>query len=115
MTRTIFHIGRLAATAFCSRDGRTWISMCSPSARTGRISSNKRIHPTATAIPFGCLMESEYSSVARALVLRTKPHSMITHPSLTGQIFIMNADGSDQVTDSRWEDSIAVYVPEKAR
>ena len=74
--------------------------MCSPSARTGRISSNKRIHPTATAIPFRCLMESEYSSVVRALVLRTKPHSMITHPSLTVRIFIMNADGINQVTST---------------
>lgn len=30
-----------------------------------------------------------------------------------GQIFIMNADGSDKriLTDSRWEDSMPLYVP----
>lgn len=32
-----------------------------------------------------------------------------------GQIFIMNADGSDKrmVTDSRWEDSMPLYIPRK--
>lgn len=32
-----------------------------------------------------------------------------------GQIFIMNADGSDKrmLTDSRWEDSMPLYIPAK--
>jgi Tol biopolymer transport system component len=37
-------------------------------------------------------------------------------PQPYAQIFVMNADGSDQrqITDSRWEDSMAVYTPEAA-
>jgi hypothetical protein len=39
-------------------------------------------------------------------------------PQPYAQVFIMNADGSDQhqVTDSRWKDSMALYVtqPEQA-
>jgi hypothetical protein len=32
-----------------------------------------------------------------------------------GQIFIMNADGSGKrmLTDSRWEDSMPLYIPAK--
>ena len=35
-------------------------------------------------------------------------------PQPYAQIFIMNADGSDvrQLTDSRWEDSMPVLVPD---
>ena len=37
-------------------------------------------------------------------------------PQPYAQVFVMNADGSDvhQLTDSRWEDSMAVYVPTNA-
>ncbi len=37
-------------------------------------------------------------------------------PQPYAQVFLMNADGSDvhQITDSRWEDSMAVYVPDNA-
>ena len=35
-------------------------------------------------------------------------------PQPYAQVFIMNADGSDvrQLTDSRWEDSMPVFVPD---
>ena len=37
-------------------------------------------------------------------------------PQPYAQVFVMNADGSNQrqITDSRWEDSMAVYVPDVA-
>ena len=36
-------------------------------------------------------------------------------PQPYAQVFVMNADGSNvhQITDSRWEDSMAIYVPDK--
>jgi hypothetical protein len=51
----------------------------------------------------------------RHIRLPRRGRALRQHFQQYGQIFIMNADGSGKrmLTDSRWEDSMPLYIPAK--